>query len=341
MDSYLCHFSRLPGSMCEVFLQRAFCQLDQRYLYGIAPLVCHAWRQTALSVTGDTLELQFSSPAKAKQLKPWMQRHGKPLTSISITSDKRRPYAEASSIYAYTSDQLRALSLEGSWLVGDKASALTSLTSLSLSGAKVRSNAWKALLALKQLRTLDLSATCLVVSAGSTPEFSFGDSGFLAKVSTTLSQLTRLNVTGAFWVKHDNFAALRALPQLQEVEAGQLIIAASRLRPEFTGLPITSLAVSARSEEEVAALKAWLQQGAHNGIQLSPLSCLRSLDLGWVKSPTTSLGMESWASKLVQLTELVLDSAPEEDVCKAFGLRFLYQKPDSGAFFLRPGTRGA
>ena len=339
MESDLCPFNRLPGSMCAAFLQQAFRQLDQQHLYGIAPLVCRAWHQAALS-SSDTLDLVVAAPAKAEQLEPWMQRHGA-LFSKRVTLTLQYPeklenrWRLASPLYNSLSEQLRELRLEGNWLVEKGLSALTSLTSLCLPGGHIWGSDRYALLALTQLRTLDLPGTHLMHQLLQSFGYS-SDTGFLTAMSTSLVELTRLNLNKALWVGNENFSALRALPHLCELEAGGLFdIRAARLSCEFTGLPLTSISISVWDQEDLGELKAWLQQ-AGPGSQLSPLSCLESLDLHGLRLPTASLGMESWASKLVQLTELVISRESEGEVRQAFGARFSHRQVKSRVFVLRP-----
>ena len=233
------------------------------------------------------------------------------------------------------SEQLQELKLEGDWLVERGLSALTSLTSLFLSGCHIWAGDRYALLALTQLKTLDLSGTHLMDQYGGEAIGYWSDTKFLTAMSTSLVQLTRLNLNQVSWVKDDNFSALGALPHLREVEAGGLHIPATRLRHDFTGVPLVSFGIAVWDQEELEELKAWLEQAAP-GSQLSPLSCLRILDLSWLRLPTASLGMESWASKLVQLTELVIRPESEGEVRQAFGARFSHQQDNSGAFVLRP-----
>ena len=278
MESDLCPFNRLPGSMCAAFLQQAFRQLDQRHLYGIAPLVCHAWHQAAIS-SSDMLDLQIASPAKAEQLQPWMQRYGTPLRSISLTCNADPLLdlgsflsAQMSSIYTSSYEQLRDLRLQGPWEVKEQISALTSLTSLSLPGCYIDETAVMLVLALTQLRVLNIAATRLKVHNGLLfkPR---EDIGFLSDLSTSLVRLTQLNVTAALWTTYANFGALRALPHLRELEAGKLPISSARLLREFEGLPLLSMRVAVKNQGDVGALKVWLQQGGQGWF---PLSCLRA-----------------------------------------------------------------
>ena len=327
--------------MCEAFLQQAFQQLDQQHLHGVVPLVCRAWHQAALS-SSETLEVHIASPAKAKQLQLWMKRRVARLQSISLSFPAEpdvKWYPEVSAIYSSISGKLRELRLRGCrWPLDGRLSALTSLTALSLPDCYICSSKQTALLALTQLRTFDLTATRLEIGDGMFTLFS-RNSGFLSSLSTALVQLTQLNVTRAGWLKNEDFRALCALPDLGEVQAGRLDIRPARLRHEFAGLPLTSIGVHVTPiEGEAGEAKAWLQQSGA-GTQLSPLSCLRSLQLFWMRSPTSTIGMESWASKLAQLTELVVRPAyvSEDEVRQAFGPRFLSRKPGAfGAFVLRP-----
>ena len=269
-----------------------------------------------------------------------MQRHGASLKRVNLINimgpDGMGRWRFLNiSFYNSMSQQLRVLRLNGHFLVDERLSALTSLTSLCFIDCHILAGVQTALLALPQLRSLEVPGTRLLDQDGGSLSYGY-DTGFLTSLSTSLVQLTRLNLYQALWVHNDNHGALRALPCLCEVEAGgRYPIAATRLSREFTGLPLTSISIAVRDQRELGELKAWLLQTAP-GSQLSPLSCLRELDLRWLQVPTASLGMESWASRLVQLTELRIRGNPVEEVRQAFGARFLHQRVVFAAFVLRP-----
>ena len=255
-----------------------------------------------------------------------MQKHASNLRSISVKFDCQPSVPTLSvallldPISSTAPNNLCSLTLNGNWLVGRHLSSLTSLTSLSLRLCNIEHGAQTSMFALQQLRNLDLSWTSMVsrrysiVGLDPTPR---NDTSFISALSTSLVQLTRLNLEYAYWVPFDDYGALRSLPHLQELLAWGWFVPA-RLTREFVGLRITSIRIEVnKADKYLPEVRAWLQQGGA-GNQLSPLSGLRSLGLGRDEIPFSSLSIGSWASKLVQLTKLEVKTNSLDEVCRAF-----------------------
>ena len=76
-------FSCLPHAVRDSILQQAFRKLDQRHLFGVAPLVCRLWHHLASTMI-TSLDVKVSTQAAAEQLSLWIQNHGGGLDSMEL-----------------------------------------------------------------------------------------------------------------------------------------------------------------------------------------------------------------------------------------------------------------
>ena len=245
-------FSCLPITVRDSLLQQAFQQLDQRYLFGVAPRVCRLWHQLSLS-TITRLEITICTARAAEQLSLWMANHGTILQHLSL--DMAEPVCRSTSDLqpllqsVGAAEQLRSLNISTPRLrrlsLGVSLTMLTKLTSLHIKGCTLCESIPHA----TTLRNLSINTLYTRSEYGA----------FMQQVSASLVQLSRLELDGSSGAGAADMNHLCALPQLQQLELRQFVYARelSKLEP----LPITRIHINMEEGAE-AGVGRWLHQSA-------------------------------------------------------------------------------
>ena len=322
-------FSCLPLAVRDSLLQQAFQQLDQRHLFGVAPRVCRLWHQLSLSII-TSLDVTIITDEAAEQLSLWMQKHGAAgLKSLLLHFEETLCWTPAAhSLLQSLGAAIRLQTLE---ISADFITAalhvplppLTDLTSLSIVGIRLPPTAVSFIPSLISLNSLSLRNGCLNVDSRV-----FWSTMF-EQMATRLVRLTSLDL--AIFVRAEDLAHLRALPQLKQLSLDVFPVAASSLR-HLHGLPVTSICIQSTTEVLTDA-SDWLHSAA---------SGLKHLLLHVDDGPTTPAGflplhkavhLESLSLRkvkpdmaqlaaLTQLNRLLLRSCDmhDADVCRLSAL---------------------
>ena len=174
-----CPFDLLDVAMHDPFLQQAFRQLDKGHLYGIVARVCRSWHHlsttasSSLTVEGSIQLIdETGEPDAAISFSRWLQRNIGNLTRLDLTMTGRNETFDASQMLQTITNATQLLSLrldsDYPWYLSESfvaVSALTNLTRLALCTCDLSPLAFSSILALTQLRALDLKiVNVLVVS---------------------------------------------------------------------------------------------------------------------------------------------------------------------------------
>ena len=330
-------FSCLPQAVRDSILQQAFRQLDQRHLFGVAPLVCRLWHQLASSII-TSLDVKLSSQAAAEQLSLWIRNHRDRLDSMEVQMNNEGWHCQKSAFSCIlqalgAASMLRKLAWKFNMKFGYASlsvllPSLTTLTRLSISHVQLQKATLASLLQLTNLRSLSLCHTDVI--AWWEP--------FSERISTSLVKLTYLDFRGTpFPIK--GLLHLRSLPELQELLLTE--VDPSDVS-QLVGLPIISIGIRIEEflgPETMSQTCSWLKkysgqlkglgicnpQNAHPllikapGLPLLELAQMKSLVLERVLPNLGHLPM------LTQLTELVMYQCDLDagEVCKLTSLSAL------------------
>ena len=177
MSDTICPFDLLDAAMRDPFPKQAFRQLGQRHRYGIIARVCRSWNQlsSSSSSSSSSLTVKVSSapnvetgqPDAAISLSRWLQRNIGNLTRLDLTLYEGDDTFDMSEMLETIASalQLRSLRLDlDHRYLSSSFSALTNLTSFALYRCLLAAPVYSSMLALTQLRALDLTQVYVSVS---------------------------------------------------------------------------------------------------------------------------------------------------------------------------------
>ena len=269
MDSEACTIDNWPSSV----LQEAFKLLDQRYLYGIVPLVNKFWKDAALS-SSRCLKLDLTNMEQFESVVAWIMKHGYCLhhVALSLPNHHSAP-AFSRTLATSTRGLLRSLDLRHVGISTicslECLSSLTSLTSLRLSSCLYISAPanMDALIAsiccLQQLRNLDLPHNLLTFQPG-----------MLWTLTANLQALTSLGLSwNSSETPGDLAVALQQLPQLQQfaIYPPAHLIPSDLPHLTAAGIPVTAARVKVASIQAgrgLIQIQTWLQQASASLVSL-------------------------------------------------------------------------
>ena len=279
MTDSSCPFDLLDAGMRDPFLQQAFRQLDQRHLYGIIARVCRSWHH--LSTTSNSsltakistaLDEENGQPEAAISFSNWLQHNISKLTALHFSLDgpfdRRDSFDDTVMMQAITSaTQLCSLGLSHTggpiWALSGSlsgASALTSLTSLTICHCVLPSPVFSSILVLTQLRALELRDV-----AGYVPGLhDVGLIQHMPRLASSLMYLTKLTLRNfGPWELSGGAERLlpriRTLTRLMELDISDNYVPSSNIVQLVGGLPVTGINISLVDPGHVSQVSAWLE----------------------------------------------------------------------------------
>ena len=274
----ICPFDLLDAAMRDPFLQQAFRQLNQRHLYGIIPQVCRSWHHLS-TTSSSSLEVEVfvgvneetGEPDDAISFSRWLQRNIGKLTRLDLKLESGRNTFDVSGMLQTISsatqlcslridlDDLNHKCLSASFV---PVSALSNMTSLGLCWCGLSSQAFSSMLALTQLRALELRH---VGVDGAEERQLMPD---LTKSLVNLTSLTLDNFYG--WVDLESgLACIRSLRKLVDLDMRDTCIPSGNLVSLMEGIPITGVKICLDDPGHVSEVAEWLK-----GCVPSTLTCL-------------------------------------------------------------------
>ena len=286
-----CPFDLLDAAMRDPFLQQAFRQLDQRHQYGIVARVCRSWHRLSTAsnsnltvVVSTGLNKETGDPDAVISFSRWLQRSIGNLTRLDLTL--KRPWTEeeeeegtidASEMLQTitTATQLRSFrfgltTVDMSVEPFARLSALTNLTSLGLCSCILTPPAFSSMLALTQLRALDLNFVHVYAPAnganadeGQDEEEEEEEEEFrLPDLTSSLVNLTHLTLYNVRdWGDiEDGLACVRSLKKLVDLDIRGTWIPSGDLINLTRGLPISGLEINLVDAGHVSEVAGWLER---------------------------------------------------------------------------------
>ena len=265
----MCPFDLLDVAMRDPFLKQAFRQLDQRHLYGIIARVCRSWNHLS-TTSSSSLKVKFLSvvcmetgqPDAAISFSRWLQRNIGNLTRLDLTSELPNDSSPGSemlqTIISATHLCSLRLDLRYEYLSDSYAglSALTTLTSLALCNCQLSSPVFSSMLALTQLRALELRQVGVI-------DYDEGQEGIMSDLTSSLVNLRRLTL-GAFsgWVTRleEGLLCLRSLTKLVDLDIRGMYVPSDNLGNLIGGLPVTGVHISLDDPGHVSEVAGWLDR---------------------------------------------------------------------------------
>ena len=276
-----CPYDLLDAPMCDRFLQQAFRQLDQRHMYGIIARVCHSWHH--LSITSSSsltvkvstaLSEQSGEPDDAISFSRWLQQNIGNLTRLDLTLVMLRYTFDTSEMLQTITNATQLCSLrlyEGVRYLSESFegfSALTNLTSLALSRCELRFCSYSSVLALTQLRALELKDVYVLVT----------DEEEKGKVMTSslvnLTSLT-LNDFSGWRDLEQGLVCIRTLTMLMDLDMSGMEVP-SRMFNLLGGLPISGVRISLSDPGHVSEVAGWLERCIPTTLRRLDLSIIGS-----------------------------------------------------------------
>ena len=275
----MCPFDLLDAAMRDPFLQQAFRQLDQRHMYGIIAMVCCSWHHLS-TTSNSSLKVKVSTESSeergvhdaATSFARWLQRNIGNLTVLDISLWRpsimdaswdptlkmpRDTFVPSAMLRTITSaTQLCSLRLDMDYcylsepFVG--VSALTNLTNLALSSCHLGGPAFYSMLALTQLRALDLNFVNVQV------EEEHQIMPDLTSSLTNLTSLTHFKSAGLANLEKA-LACIRSLPKLVGLDIRGISIPSGKLQNLLGELPITGIQIGLDDPAHVSEVAEWLE----------------------------------------------------------------------------------
>ena len=310
-----CPFDLLDAAMRDPSLQQAFRQLDQRHLCGIIARVCRSSYHLS-STTNSSLKVKISTELNEETGKPdvaisfikWLQRNIGNLSSLDLTSEVGIPtFAKYSALSKMlqtitSTTQLCSLRLdvENGTMFGaiEMLSALTNLSSLALCSCHLSSGSFSSMLALTQLRALELRDVDV------RPDME-GEQQIMRDLTSSLVNLTSLtliNPPGWLDVK-EALACIRSLPKLVDLDIRGTFILSGSLVSLVGGLPITGLMLCLEDPGHIFDVAGWLERCVPSTLRCLQLSTWRNC---WPSSSQVSRLISPLSAAGPQLQSLTL-----------------------------------
>ena len=329
-----CPFDLLDAAMLEPFLQQAFRQLDQRHLYGIIARVCRSWHHLS-TTSSSSLTVEVSTRRNratweldaAISFSRWLQHYIHNLTRLDLTFDMSGySYHGPEILQAIISaTQLCSLRLDLSdndrylpkTFVG--MSALTNLTSLALYSCRLEPPDVSSLLALTQLRVLDLRDVVLVNEEQQQQE----QQRLMPELTSSLVNLTSLTLRKlSGWADLDDgltdveegLACLRSLPKLVDLDIRDTTIPSGGLVPLVGELPLTGVKISLTDPGHIFKVAGWLERGVPTTLRCLGLYIQRDTQLSSSQVTHLLSPLRSAGPQLKELTLLGFDLSQADNV---------------------------
>ena len=257
-------FSVLPLSERDSLLQQAFCQLDRRHLFGVAPRVCRLWHQLSLSII-TSLDVKITTEEAAEQLSLWVRNHGAGLNSVVLRLDvpgSLGPMPRTLQQSLHGAHQLRSLTLSRASTLAPAqflvpVHQLTSLTNLSISALQPPAGILASLLRMTQMKGLQLHNVDIIEQW----------EPYMEQLATCLVGLSSLEFSCTS-VSPAALVQLHKLPLLKQLVIEEpMTMHASSLR-QLEGLPITRICMGVQQATQ-GDLSRWLQHTADHLHDLS------------------------------------------------------------------------
>ena len=326
-----CPFDLLDAAMRDPFLQQAFRQLDKRHLYGIIARVCRSWHHlsttsnSSLTVSVSTrLNEERGLPDAAISFSKWLQRNIRNLTALDLTLDG--PYFGWAETYVgapgmlqtiTSATQLCSLRINMSdWYLAESfagVSSLTNLTSLALCSCELSVPTFSSLLALTQLRALDLRDMGVLVTEEEHHHL-------MPDLTSSLVNLTSLTLVppGGWGDLEEVLACMVSLPKLVALDIRDTYIESDNLVDLLGGLPITGVDILLTDPGHVPEVAGWLQRCVPSTLRFlgvsyypgsrPPLPELQRSQLVRLLSPLRSAGAQLQELELIRVELSEADS---------------------------------
>ena len=321
-----CPFDLLDASMRDPFLQQAFRHLDQRHLYGVIPRVCHSWHRLS-TTSSNSLKVRVSAELNEETGEPdaaftsfsrWLQHNLRNLTSLDLTLDREGDSFDAGPEMLQTiasATQLCSLGLSGGlgWRSESFAglSALTNLASLALCNGDVSPAVFSSMLALTQLRALDLNKVGVLVRDD---DYDMEEE-IMPPLTSSLVNLTSLSldVYACWFDLEGGLACLRSLTKLVALDIRNKVVPSGNLVNVLGRLPITGVEVALSDPGHVCDVAGWLERCVPTTLRYLEM---RNLAYGTATQPTRVPSFELHPSQVARLLSPLRSAGKQLQVLK-------------------------